>query len=297
MRFILKALVCLLLCLSWLNSAHAQMGGGISPPDPYIVSDNFTGISYKKTDGLSLRSQTTDPSKKTLVLLTDGQSLGANVTPTAFVPTNSTVVDQLNLYDGAIYSIAGPLLGTTLNTTIGSPGYGNIFVRVADTLVTNGKFDRVIIACANIGSTTAAMHATGGIHANRFSVAMARLAARGIVPGATGVTFAAVFDIGEDDLSLGTSQASMTASLNSVISNLQATGFNGRIFIPLESGLSQTSNNVRSAQAAVVTGNVKAGGDFDAITGRADGVHWNDTGAANAAAALVTAMAASGAPF
>lgn len=274
-------------------------GGGASLPDPFLVSDNFTGLSYKSTSGLSIRSTTINTSLKNLVLLVGGQSLSANVCPTAFTPVNSTAVDQMNLYDGGIYSIAGPLLGATLNTaSAGSPGYGNIITRVADTLVTNGKFDRVIIVCASVGSTTASMWGdTGGVHANRLPVAMLRLASRGIVPGMTGVTFACIFDLGEQDLANGTSQASMTASLNSFVSTLQGTGFNGRIFIPLESAQGASSNNVRSAQAAVLGGNVKSGGDFDAIGNRVDGTHWNDTGAASAAAALVTAMGNSGAPF
>ena len=90
----------------------------------------------------------------------------------------------------------------------------------------------------------------------------------------------------------------MTASLNGFISTLQATGFNGRIFIPLESGNGQTSNAQRSAQAAVWNGTtVFSGGDFDAITGRSDGVHWSDAGAVAAASTVITAMHATGAPF
>lgn len=288
------------------------MPGGVSKPDPYLLVDTncSTGFSnlvttyniYRSTSGLTARpiiSNPINPANKTLVLLCGGQSLGANVTPTAFTPINAATIDQMNVHDGQLYSITSSLLGSTLNPLVGSPGFGNIFVRVADTLRTNGKFDRVILVGLNVGSTNVAQWATGGIHYNRFAVAMLRLAALGITPGMTGVTFAAIFDIGDDDFGQGTTQANMTSGLNSVISNLQATGFNGRIFIPLESNTGATSNAIRSAQAAVVTGNVKAGGDFDAIPGaqRADGTHWNDTGAATAAAALITAMGNSGAPF
>lgn len=276
------------------------MNGGNAPPDPFLLYDtSFTPSTYgwRVTAGLTLRSPTINTSLKTLVLLVGGQSLSANVTPTLYTPTNSSVVDQFNIYDGGVYSIGGALLGSTFNPTL-TLGPGNIAARIADTLVTNAKFDRVIICCTSIGSTTASDWGdTTGIHYSRMPVMMRRLASRGITPGMTGVTFACLFDLGEQDLSNGTSQAAMTASLNGFISNLQATGFNGRIFIPLESGLSQTSNNVRSAQAAVITGNVKAGGDFDAIGNRADGIHWNDTGAASAAAAVITAMGSSGAPF
>lgn len=270
--------------------------GYVSAPDPFVLSDSFTGFSNKQTAGLAPRFPVINPAQKTLVLLTGGQSLGANVTPTLYTPTNTGVIHQLNIYDGAFYNIAGPVLGATYNTGL-ALGPGNIFARYADRLVTGGKFDQVLLACTNVGSTTAEMWATG-VHSDRLRVAMGRLAERGIVPGMTGVTFGCVFDIGEDDLALGTSQASMTASLLTVDSILRTTGFNGRTFFPQESGLGQTSNNVRSAQSAVVNGTTRFfGGDWDAVSNRQDGVHWNDTGAAGVAVVLDTATASSGAPY
>lgn len=273
------------------------MQGGASLPDPFILPDSVGGlVTFRQPLGLTPRSPAINPAKKTLLLLVGGQSLSANTTPTAFIPLNAGAVDQANIFDGALYSIAGPLLGATLNTTVGSPGYGNIAARIADTLVTNGKFDRVIIGAVSIGSTLIADWATG-LHSNRFSVAMARLASRGIIPGMTGLTLACLFDIGETDFSASTSQVSFAASGNTLISNLQATGFNGRIFIPLESAAAQTSNPIRSAQSGLVSGNVFSGGDFDAVTGRTDGVHFSDVGAADAAARVIAAMGASGAPY
>lgn len=274
------------------------MQGGISLPDPFVLPDMTNGglVTFRQPAGLTVRSPAINPAKKTLIYLVGGQSLSANTCPSAYVPANSTVVDQFSIFDGATYSVAGPLLGATLNPATGSPGFGNIGARIADTLVTNGKFDRVIIVATSIGATSMADWAVG-IHSTRLAVAMARLASRGITPGMTGVTFACLFDLGEQDWALGTSQAAFTASGNTVISNLQATGFNGRIFIPLESHTAATSNAVRSGEAALVSGNVFAGGDFDAITGRADGTHFSDVGAADAAARVITAMGASGAPF
>lgn len=274
------------------------MVGGCSQPDPYLLSDSFKGISYKNTTGLTRRSQTINTGIRNLILLVGGQSLSANTANVSFTPTNSTVVDQMNIYDGGVYNVTGPLLGATLNTTVGSPGFGNISVLIADTLVTNNKFDRVIICCTSIGSTRADMWGNdGGVYSDRLPGVMTRLASRGIVPGMTGVTFACLFDLGEQDLFEGTTQSAMIASLNGVVSRLQATGFNGRIFIPLESNLLETSNPIRAAQAAVRGGRVFAGGDFDAIPDRSDGIHWNAVGGAAAAAAVVSAMAATGAPF
>lgn len=276
------------------------MSFGVSAPDPFMLrafgaSDNFAGISFKTTAGLTVRSPAINPALKTLVLITSGQSNWSNVNPSAYVPVNSTVVDQFNIFDGALYSIAGQLLGST------SAGSGNVSARVADTLVTNAKFDRVIIVSTAIGSTTASMwgDTTGDLY-NRLGVAMARLASRGITPGMTGVTFACIWGIGESDNLNGTSQASFAASANGFIAALQATGFNGRIFIPLETWSGGvTSAAVRSGQSSLWGGVRFSGGDLDTLnnTYRSDTVHFNDTGAASVSSLMISAMAASGPPF
>lgn len=275
-----------------------------SATDPYALrafgaSDNFSGLSWKDTNGLTLRSPAINPSIRTLIFITAGQSNWANITPTLYTPTNAGVVDQLNIYDGAIRNIAGPLLGSSYNAALGP---GNLSARVADLLVTNGKFDRVIIASSAIGSTTASMwgDATGDLH-NRTRVAMLRLASRGIVPGMTGVTFACIFGIGEQDNVNGTTQAAFAASAGGFASALFATGFNGRIFIPQESYIGATSSGVRAAQVSLWNGStIFSGGDLDTLTGanrQADNTHFSDAGAAAAATLVYNAMHASGAPF
>jgi hypothetical protein len=75
--------------------------------------------THRQTAGLTVRSPTINPSLKNLVLPVDGQSLSANVNPTLHTTsTNSSVIDQLNLYDGQRYSIGGPLLGAIFRTPI-----------------------------------------------------------------------------------------------------------------------------------------------------------------------------------
>lgn len=284
------------------------MPHGISLPDPMMLrafgaSDNFAGISYKTTNGLTIRSPVINPAIRTLVLLVPGQSQFANVQPTAFTPANAAVVDQMNIYDGAIYSIAGPLLGSSLNAAVvGSPGFGNLTARVADLVVTNGKFDRIIVVAMAIGSTTASMwgDTTGDLY-NRTQVAMLRLASRGIVPGMPGLTFACIFGLGETDNANGTSQAAFAASAGGFASALFATGFNGRIFVPQESYIGATSAAVRAAQASLWNGTtIFSGGDLDTLTGanrQGDNIHFSDAGAAAAATLIYNAMHASGAPF
>lgn len=282
------------------------MPGGASAPDPYVLrafgaSDNFAGISWRATAGLSVRSPTINPAIKTGVLLVTGQSIAANTLPTLYTPTNASVVDQMNIFDGQLYNIGGPLLGSSRNSAVGGPG--NLSAMVADLVVTNGKFDRVILCCMTIGSTTASMwgDANAEIYL-RTQVAMARLAARGVVPGMTGVTFFCLHSLGETDCANGTLQAPFAASSSGFIAKLNSTGFNGRIFIPQETYQSGvTSNPIRAAQASLWDGStVFSGGDIDTLTvlsRQADNTHLTDAGAVSAATLIYNAMHASGAPF
>lgn len=283
------------------------MFGGVAPPDPFTLYDTntLTAIQttggYRITSGRSARSATINAGIRNLVLLTAGQSLICNVGPTLYTPTNASVIDNLNVYDGQIYDCAGPLLGTSYTPTQVPPlGPGNVPLRVADTLITNGKFDRVIMVPLAIGNTNISSWGDAtGIHANRTQVGMLRLAARGITPGMTGVTFACLMADGHRDYADGTSQAAWTASCNSFISTLNATGFNGRIFVCSESESAQTSNAIRSAQAAVRNGTtVFDGGDIDSNTiATVDGVHPSDAGSATMATLIYNAIHASGAPY
>lgn len=277
-----------------------MMLSGLSILDPFSLYDTAfyqNTFGHRQTAGLTVRSPEINAGLKTLVLIVCGQSLLCSVSPTLYTPTNSTKVDQLNVYDGQLYNINGPVLGCTYSPVPANPG--NASVRIADALVTNGKFDRVILANVVIGSTFAAQWEPTGIHGNRSVVAMRRLAGLGITPGMTGVTFACIYSIGESDYAFGTTQSAFAASASNFISNLQATGFNGRIFVTTESAANQTSNGIRSAQASLWDGStIFNGGDFDSSTiGRLDGVHFSDAGAATAATLAVNAMAASGAPF
>lgn len=279
-----------------------RISSGASLPDPFLLDESVNPapptVTYRDTKGLTLRSKSIDPTKKTLVFICAGQSLRMNINPTLYLPTNSAVVDNLNIYDGAIYNIAGPLLGTSTLTT--SPfGPGNLCARVADLFVTNGRFDRVIIVPIAVGGTSLALWATGPL-ASRIPVAVRRLAAAGITPATPGVTFAIEMGIGEADYAIGTTQASFAASWATVVANAQAAGFAGRFFMPRETNANDTTSGTVLAQQAVVD-NVTtfASGNINTIqlAQRLDAQHLNDAGAAAAATLIYNAMVASGAPF
>ena len=179
---------------------------GASIPDPFLLPDSFGlyGSARAPLSGQTIRSPIIDPTKKTLILIGAGQSNATSVSPTLYTPTNSSVVDNFNIFDGAIYNVAGPLLGCSWNpnaATNGSGlGPGNVLVRIADTLVTNGKFDRVIICSIATGSTMMADWGTaagaGLPMFTRGPVLMARLASKGITPSTPGATFAEIMMIG-----------------------------------------------------------------------------------------------------
>jgi hypothetical protein len=246
-----------------------------------------------------MRSNSVDTSKKNLILITAGDSNMASVGPSAYTVTNSTVVDNLNIYDGAIYAAADPLLGAMYFTGFGP---GGITARVADAFIPT--FDRVICCPCSVGGSTAAMWAAGGILYNRLPVVMKRLAARGITPATTNCTFGLIYQIGANDTGAGTSQASFQASVVQTIAKAKDAGFSGRIWIPQYSRLAgSTSSAVRAAQSALIDGvNYFDGGDIDAITAtasnlQADNTHFSTAGQAAVATQYKTKMSAAGAPF
>ena len=271
-------------------------------PDPMVVSDpviaNPAQFQGTLANG-SPRSITINPAQKTLVLIVTGQSIPTNITPTLYTPTNSSAVSQLNIYDGAFYPIASNVLGSSYYQ--GAFGPGNITVRIADSLVSNGYFNQVLLVNVAVGSTSAAQWATSQF-TNRVAVAMLRLKAQGITPSTIGVTFGYLRMQGEAELALGTSQSAYTASVNAELSAATAAGFSGRIFIPEETWINgSTYAPVQNAQIALVNNTtIFSGGNLDALGAgdrQPDNTHPNDTGAPIFASTVVTAMHASGSPF
>lgn len=293
-----RALIFFLAVLS--SPAFAQNPRGVSAPDPFVIFDAPGFEAYRDTNGKSVRSQEYDPSKKTLILISAGQSHQENTIPTLYIPSNSAAVDNFSIYDGASYSITGPLLGTSSSPL----GPGNYNARLADLFINNGRFDRVILVTVGIGSTVVADWAVGHTQ-DRLPVAMRRLASRGFVPGNSGLTFAITWLLGPTDGVNGTTQAQYMASFQQVVANVQAAGFVGsscRIFVNLETWQFGTLfPTIRAAQAGVVNNSVVfAGADDDTLGSplrQADNEHFNDAGAQQLAQIIFNAMHASGGPY
>lgn len=305
-----KAAFTLILAVLGPFSVAASISSG-SIPNPYFSTDIGQGNwgcggqyqcngPFADTSGKTSRSLTINHGIRNLVLISAGQSLREGQTPSAYIPTNSTVIDNFNFLDGNMYAYSDPPLGASYQLAgIPGGGPGSLGGRIADKFVSGGQFDRVIVVNVAVGGTAVAQWATGGILSDRLCLAMRRLAGSGITQGSN-VTFAIEWGQGESDA--GTSQASYTASLNSVISNVQACGFSGRFFVALETMASGVVNSpVRAAQAAVVNGTtIFQSGDIDTISSAnrlADQTHLNDSSAATAATLIYNQMHASGAPF
>lgn len=279
---------------------------GTSKVDPFIINDSLSIFQFlpvnKQTVGLTLRNQTFNPSLRNLILIGAGQSNLCTFIPSLYIPINTAVIDNFNIYDSCSYAITGPVLGTEWRTGPAVPGgYGNALPRLADKLVSGNIFDRVIIAPIAIGGTTASDWQNGSV-SDRIRVTMARLASRGYVPGMTGLTFAITWWQGETDNTNGTSQSAYTTSMNAVVSQAAVDGFSGRFFINKQSWISGTvSTAVESAQVALVNNTtIFAGGNLDSLNAtyrQSDNTHLNDTGADAAATLVYNAMVASGTPF
>jgi hypothetical protein len=270
------------------------MSSGVSF-DPYLIPVGLGRDGYQDTKGREHRPIEIDPSKKTLVLINAGQSNSINITPSAITITNGGVIDNFNIYDGGTYDANGKALGTQ------DAGYGTVVQKLADLLITNGRFDRVIIVPVGISGTPISVWANGGILADRIPLAMRRLASRGITPGMTGVTFALLWMQGEADNSGGTSQASWETSFGQIKVNAIAAGFSGRIFVPKETWDGGTTSSAIQAAQVAVRDNVTVfdGGNLDGLDNsqRQDTTHFTTNGAGNAAFTIEAAMHASGAPF
>lgn len=257
---------------------------------------------YSDTVGKTVRATTINTAVKNAVLILAGQSNFGTSSPTSYTPTNSTKVDNFNIYDCQTYAAAGVLLGSTWSyQALGGTVSGHVGGRIADALINAGKFDRVILVPVAVGGTTVANWDIAGPLYGRIEAAIRRLRMAGVTPDMTNVTFAVLWGQGEGDS--GTSQAAYDASMRRIIDKTRAAGFSGRFLIAKQTLLSgsQTST-VRAAQAAVVghDAQVYAGPDADTLTGanrQADGTHFSDAGAAAYASAWVTALAATGAPF
>jgi len=303
--------VAVALALAFCGVADAQSRA--TQPDPFVLSENDLGrgplIPPRDTSGLTLDTQTVNTGVQNCILITVGQSNIARTAPTPFTTVNPNSLSMLNIYDGALYKAKDPVIGTGDAVTANGAHVG---LRVADTLVTNGKCSRVILVPIAIISTSSSDWASGGIYWDRIGVAVRRVKARGINCGTTNISCVIIWGQGETDCAFGFSQALSTANLNSIFANAAAAGFVGRWLINTETWTNTVfcPSTTGAAQAAVVNNTtIFAGANADAVFGsicgaganlacrQADLAHFTDAGNFTLAAAMVTALHNSGLPY
>lgn len=286
-----------------LLSSEALAGDGPSTIDPYqiIITDILpNGPAAPVGPNVApSTSQSLDLTKKNLVIIVAGQSNLGNPAPSAYSPTNGSSLFNFNIWDGAIYPAADPLVGCN-SVKIGNPA-----LRLADSIVTAALFDRVYLVPIAIGGTTVAQWDSGPLN-NFFKITFMRLAQRGIVAGAN-VTIVVIWGQGESDNLAGTSQANYTTGITDVINQTRQAGFTGSFYVAEQTWNSGTSSTaVQNSQLAIVNhpSGIYAGPVADALIGtcggsacrQADNTHFSDTGSASYAAAWLAALQA-GKPF
>lgn len=230
-----------------MTDATSMSRSGSTPDRFYLNYQGIRDTPCAAVAGKTLASQTINTGIRNLVLITAGQSNSEAISSSLFTPTNPTKLDNFNIYDGAIYTAVEPIVGAGCNG-LGNGWIGHHFgIVLADALVTANKFDRVIIMPISFGGSSMADWSTGVLR-DRFTVAFARLAQRGIVAGSN-VTIAICWGQGEAETTLATSQASYVAMWNAMWATIQAAGFTGRIFVAKETYLNGSTNaGVQSAQ-------------------------------------------------
>jgi hypothetical protein len=172
---------------------------------------------------LSLNGQGINTGVKNCILITIAQSVRENIALSDYTFTNPNAVDDLSIYNSAIYKAVGPLTGATNGS---GPGIGNPLEPLGDSLVTNGKCSRAILMSAGIAGTSIIDWSTGTL-AGRPAVIMARLKQRGINCGTANVVCVVILGDGETDSFNSMSTATFLTGLTSLVAAFNAAGFSG----------------------------------------------------------------------
>jgi len=297
-RSILKALPYL-----WLGADMRALP--LSAPDPgniFFEKGNLANsLPYSVVTGKSSRALSINPSEDTLIMICAGQSLATNSITDTFTPTNGSKLDNLAWYDGTNWAATTPLLGTSWGGTVGTSV--NFNHKIADGIISNGKFDRVIIVAVALPGTPISYHITdyiGGEPAGYYRMIQAaakKLAAQGVRPGTPGVKFLLKWNQGESDTQQFTTQSAYTAYFNTLMA-LCAIDLPGVPWMVAKETryLGVNSGAVQAAQLALVNGTtIFAGENMDSIgsSGRiGDDTHLNATGGGLAATMGIAAITA-----
>lgn len=259
--------------------------GSIGPHDPYAlhISPNVAGPThdpYTSLTGKVASSLTINPAERTAVVLVIGQSTASNENGALHTPTNTTKVDNLNVYNGLMYQGKDPWLGC-------AGEIGSWLGRFADKAINAGMFARVIIEPVGIGGEPPRAWNRTGMYHHRAMIGLKRLKNL-LGPSPSANTFPMVFWMLQGDVDATgdgyvTTYANYVDDFGQVHSLMAGLGINWPWYVSLTTrAMDVTQPTHRQAQTDVCNGTtIRQGPDTDTIpTGadRPDGIHFSASG-------------------
>ena len=206
----------------------------------------------------------------TAVIVALGQSNAGNYGSGRYAATEA--VDNFDPETGKCFSAIDPLLG--------ADGSGSAFLtRLGDILIQSGQFRRVIVVSIAVGG--ASISALTSAHIDRIDNLVFKLRRAGLIP----THF--LFEQGETDASLNTTEAEYLASLTTLVRKFRSEGYQAPFYVAVSTKCDEVHPGnrlvIRHAQAAAVNAdlNIRRGPDIDMIgnSGRAHGnCHMNEVG-------------------
>jgi hypothetical protein len=259
----------------------------VKPESRYTLDAQDRVIGDAEKSAVACPKQT----NRTAVLLTLGQSNAANYGGQRFASEHGDKI--VNFFDGQCYVAASPLLGSTGTK-------GEYWTELGNHLIESGKFDTVVIAPVAYSGTAVERWARGG-NLNAVLVgALGKIKSHGYA-----ITHV-LWDQGELDYVLGTSEDAYRERLLSMIDTLRGAGAPAPVYVSIASKCLEPSNGgtrrhsadnpVVRAQLALSSGegNIRRGVNTDALLDgldRYDDCHIGGVGAKKVARAWADILA------
>jgi len=265
--------------------------GGRVTLDPYTRTDQTSGgVNYNEVYNYAGRTQVF-PSlvggEHTTIIVHFGDSLASSTDNAAYVPTNSTKVQDFSLMNGGVYQAKTPALSCSDEGDPANNGFWGH--RLGDKLINGGKTARVIVASIGIGSTGTVLWATSQFNW-RFGVLYRRLNSLGLLAANRVFLLSSIGGLDQFNVVSG---ATVKTNLDTIIASIRSAGFTTQpIYLALSSwggggtgGVNGT--NVRTGITNAIAGNANTltGADTDTIVigSRYDSNHYTATGSDSAA--------------
>jgi hypothetical protein len=216
-------------------------------------------------------------SGQTAVIVIHGQSNAGNYGSSRYAAREA--VDNFDPATGKCFAAVDPLLGA-------DGAGGNFATRLGDILIQSGRYNRVILV--PIAAGAASLSALNNEHAGRIDNVILKLKAAGLVPTHL------LFQQGEKDAMLTTTQDQYVSLLRELVARFRAAGFDAPFYVSQSTKCDAVDPKntvaVRAAQQSATDGplNIRRGPDTDTIGNEGrnphDGCHLNELGMlANAA--------------